>query len=116
MFSLDSVGAGDGTGILLVGGSEPQNEWLTALALAASIEQGAGGAIYPYMELAASDQACFFDEGVTAVDVQTLGAHAATHTEADTIDTILPEDLATSGGIVWATVRALALGIEDQYL
>jgi hypothetical protein len=116
VFSLDSVGAGDGSGILLVGGEEPQNGWLADLVQAASLEQGATGIVYPYAEIAASDQACFFDEGVTAVDVQSLGPHAAAHTEADTIDTILPEDLATSGGMVWATVRALALGIEDQYL
>ncbi len=118
MISVDMVGAGNGTGLDLFGTADQQNGWLAQLMSAAGAE-----ADLPYTPsvaaaLLASDHACFAYAGVTAVlaSTSTVDDHLYYHTPQDTYDTILPQNLDAAASLTWVTLRALAMGEEQDYL
>jgi hypothetical protein len=116
MFSVDMVGAGDGTGLLLFGGNEPQNLWITELMSSHAASEGLPWSVYPMPVSLNSDHACFHAAGVPSVLALSLGAHPTYHTPADTLGGILLEDLESSLGLMWAVLEPLALGSEGALL
>jgi len=116
MLSIDMVGAGDGTGLILYGSDYEPFAWLTDLATAASDDAGLSYDVWPGPTVMASDHACFAWLGIPAVLVSTLGPHAYYHTPEDTIDNILIDDLEAAARILWSTLEPLAMGEEDLYL
>jgi Zn-dependent M28 family amino/carboxypeptidase len=116
MFSLDMVGAGDGTGLILYGTTKSRLAWLADLMEGASAEAGLPYAVVRADALDLSDHVYFYYAGVPAVFGFTIGDHDGYHTPADTIDHIRLEDLTASSAMMWATLVPLALGTEADYL
>jgi hypothetical protein len=114
-FAVDMVGAGDGSGVEVIGGSQPAYRWLMDVMQGAVTAQGLGVLVQPSGPLDASDHACFAAAGVTGVLVSTLGPHADYHTLRDTIDTISKKDIDTAARVMWATLEPLALGSEASF-
>jgi hypothetical protein len=115
-FAIDMVGAGDATGLALFGGTEPENEWLVDVIRESARRKRINHYIYPVFPLAASDHACFADEGVPALLAGTFGPHSTYHTPADTLDGILVEDLEVAASLMWALLEPLAKGTEQNLL
>jgi len=116
MFSLDMVGAGDGSGVALYGATETANAWLADLMDAAAAEAGLAYVVERSMPLPLSDHAPYVGARVPAVMATTLGPHSTYHTPADTIDGILADDLLAGAELMWAELVPLALGTESSYL
>jgi hypothetical protein len=116
MFSLDMVGAGDGTGLALYGTTAASLRWLATLMEAAAAEAGLSYVVARQVPIDLSDHATFAAAGAPAVMATTLGPHATYHTAADTVDGILPEDLVAAAELMWVELVPLALGTESAYL
>jgi hypothetical protein len=115
-FAIDMVGAGDATGLTLFGGTLPENEWLVDLMRESARRKRIDHYIYPVFPIAASDHACFADQGVPALLAGTFGPHGTYHTPADTIDGILTDDLEVAATLMWALLEPLAKGTEQNLL
>jgi hypothetical protein len=111
------VGAGDGTGVEIVGGTEAPNAWLVPLMQGAAADEGIGlevlAAAAP--EEPVSDDHYFGEHGIPAVQIRTIGGHYLHHTPDDTIETVFAEDLEAGACLARAALTALAQGEEDQY-
>jgi len=116
MFSVDMVGAGDGSGLKLWGTEDDQDAWLLQLTERAAAEIDLPYGAESGEELLASDHACFSYAGATAVLAETRGEHAYYHTPADTSDTIDPEDLHAAAALLWVDLYALAMGDEQRFV
>lgn len=117
MFSVDMVGAGDGSGLVLYGAEEADPDaWLLQLMERAATDSNLPYSAVPGEETTASDHACFSFAGATAVLALSQGDHLYYHTPQDTADTINPDDLQASASLLWVTLHALATGNEDEYL
>jgi hypothetical protein len=115
MFSLDMVGAGDGTGLILFGAQQASNRWIVDLLDGAA---QAGGLTYEAIAAEAlpqSDHACFAQAGVAAVLALTNGTHDLYHTPADTADTLAVADLEAAVRLMWAGLQPLARGEEEAF-
>lgn len=115
MFSIDMVGAGNGTGVYMWGGNYGPFEWLLWVMQGATADAGLSYSVLPADMADNSDQACFAYAGVTAVMIDSIGPHATYHTPADNIGNILIDDLQVAAEILWATVEVLAMGLESLY-
>ncbi len=114
-YSVDMVGSGNGTGVMVSGGIVSENSWLVDVMSGSAEDKG-----YDYLVNAGaatqnSDHACFAQAGVPAVMVATLGEHGYYHTPQDTIDKILVDDLAAAAYLMWALLEPVAMGMEDLY-
>jgi Zn-dependent M28 family amino/carboxypeptidase len=116
MFSLDMVGAGNGTGLALYGTTERGNAWIAELMDAAATEAGLSYRVAVADPLELSDHVCFSYAGVPNAFASTLGPHSYYHTPADTVETIPLEDVQAAAELMWATLVPLARGTEDSYL
>ncbi|HUT76126.1 MAG TPA: M28 family peptidase, partial [Polyangia bacterium] len=108
-------GAGSGIGLGVYGATLPANAWLAQVMDGYADELGLGFTVAAVAPLDASDHVCFSQAGVPAVMFSTLGNHEYYHTPADTIDTILLEDLEAAVWLSWAGLYPVAMGIEDLY-
>lgn len=115
MFSVDMVGAGDGSGLVLYGAKDSSLAWLSDLMSAAAESKSLDAVVIPEDPVPNSDHACFAQAGVPAVMALSAGPHASYHTPQDTIDTIVDADLETSARLLWATIEPLATGTEKQF-
>jgi len=115
-FSIDMVGAGDGSGVYVHGGYSTGNAWIPELMAGSAAARGIAPVVSAAQALDASDHVCFEQAGVPAVLITSRGPHAYYHTPEDTIDTILEEDLEASAWLMWAVLEPLAMGTEAQYL
>ncbi|MBI4917493.1 MAG: M20/M25/M40 family metallo-hydrolase [Acidobacteria bacterium] len=115
MFSLDMVGAGDGTGLILYGATESRLRWLADLMEGASAEAGLTYEVQRADPWDVSDHACFYYAGAPAVFAFTAGAHDGYHTPEDGIGHIRVDDLQVAAELMWATLLPLAMGTEDGY-
>lgn len=116
MVSIDMVGAGDGSGLIVFGGSTAGQSWVVDLMQGSATAQGLTYSVVAADPNESSDHACFVYAFVPAVHVLTLGPHDYYHTPGDTIDTILTSDLEAASLLMWALLEPLVLGIEDIYL
>jgi hypothetical protein len=118
VINLDLVGAGDGTGVDLVGGAAPENAWLFDLMVGAAADEELSYEVLasPPLEEPAADDATFGAAGIPAVQVSTIGGHYLHHTPDDTIATISSDDLEAAACVTRAALTHLAQGTEDQYL
>jgi hypothetical protein len=112
MFSVDMVGAGDGSGLILYGATVPAFAWLAELMEASAVKNALNYDLELLEPLGASDDVCFQQAGVPALLALTRGEHGYYHTPQDTIDTILEEDLEAAARLLWVTLQPLALGEE----
>ncbi len=115
-YSIDMVGAGDGSGLAVFGGTVPEHRWLVNVMNGYAHELGLEKYGLGLPPLDASDHVCFAYSGVPAVLLSTLGPHGYYHTPQDTIDTILPQDLEVAVNLSWAGIYPIAMGIEHLYL
>jgi Zn-dependent M28 family amino/carboxypeptidase len=116
-FSVDMVGAGDGTGLLLYNGTTPRASGLAAAVQNAAAARGMPSSVTPREPLDASDHVPFDRAGIPAVLALSRGDepafHAHYHTPSDTPDTLDRRDLETSTRVLWAALQRLAFGEAD---
>jgi Zn-dependent M28 family amino/carboxypeptidase len=110
MFSVDMVGAGDGSGLILYGGNVPEYAWLADLMSASQQKAGLAYTLDLQSPMNASDDACFMQAGVPSLLALTRGPHTDYHTPKDTIDTILEADLEAAARLLWVTLQPLSQG------
>lgn len=116
MFSIDMVGLGDGSGVVLFGANNQSFAWLGDVMRTGMGDLGYEGTATVGPILDASDHYCFALAGVPAVLVSSSGAHATYHTPQDTADAIDPSVLEVSARAMWGAMKVLALGEEKTYL
>ena len=118
MLSLDMVGSGDGSGILLFGGAQSNDLWLSSVIAGATADAGLPYAVTNTDPSDASDHRCFAQAGVSALLVLTgpdLAHHAWYHTPEDTADKVTPADLEAAVRTIWAGLQVLSRGAEGSY-
>jgi hypothetical protein len=119
-FSVDMVGAGNGTGVSLYGATDANNAWLMDVMEGSAADMGIDGTVQPMVPIETlgygSDNVPFGYLGVPNVLVETLGDHLYYHTPADTLDTIDIDDVDMAAKLVFAALEPLAAGTEDAYL
>lgn len=114
-WSIDMVGAGDGTGLALYGATLSSNRWLADVMNGYATELELDFEVNSAEPIDASDHVCFYYSDVPAILLSTLGTHAYYHTPKDTIDTIKKEDLEAAVWLSWSGIYPVAMGQEDQY-
>jgi aminopeptidase YwaD len=114
MFSVDMVGAGDGSGLILYGATMPEFSWLADLMIQSEQTAGLSYSVDLQGPANASDDACFLQAGVPAMLALTRGPHGYYHTPEDTIDTIHEADLEAAARLLWVTLQPLAQGASKS--
>jgi hypothetical protein len=119
-YSVDMVGVGDGSGVMLYGTTETQNSWLLEVMQGSAAEMGYGWAAEAAVPIDTlgygSDNLPFDYLGVPNAYTETLGDHLYYHTPADTIDTITVADLEAAASMMYAGLKPLVEGTEETYL
>ena len=124
-YSVDMVGAGDGSGLVLYGaldydGAENDNSWLGEVMAHSAAAIGLEWEVTPASGpgSSGSDDGWFSASGVPAVwAISGLEeTHPSYHTPADTIDGISLDTLEMSASMMYAGVKPLVEGTEEQYL
>lgn len=115
-WSIDMVGAGDGSGLAVYGATLSSNRWLADVMSGYADKLELDLEINNAQPLDASDHVCFYYAGVPAVLLSTLGTHSYYHTVNDTIETINKSDLEAAVWLSWSGIFPIAMGIEDDYL
>ncbi|HEY3357138.1 MAG TPA: M20/M25/M40 family metallo-hydrolase [Polyangia bacterium] len=111
MFSVDMVGAGDGSGLHLHPSYvSPPIDWVLAVLQNAAVADGLPYQVTQEPFIDASDHACFAFAGIPAMLVNTPGAHAGYHSPADRADHVTPEDLGAAARVLWTGLAPLARG------
>jgi hypothetical protein len=118
-FSVDMVGAGNGTGLYLYGSKDWINAWIADLMAGAAHSKGLKHTVQVAAALNASDHACFARDYIPAVLALSLRYpedHLYYHTSRDTPDTINQDDLKSSVELMWAALVPLAEGNEGYFI
>ena len=115
MFSLDMVGAGDATGLVVYGSTDRSLGWLADLVEGASAAAGLAYDVLRADPWDVSDHACYYYAGAPAVFATTIGAHLGYHTPEDGIGHIRTDDLGAAAEMMWATLVPLAMGTEGDF-
>ncbi|HUT76757.1 MAG TPA: M28 family peptidase [Polyangia bacterium] len=125
-FSVDMVGAGEDTNLVLYGAEAVANAWLGQVMEGSAAEMGFGWAVTPEAVVEYSDHYPFADPGNYGVAADPIPAvcamsgvletHPYYHTVADTIDEIGITHLEMSASMMWAGIKPLVEGTEEQYL
>jgi Zn-dependent M28 family amino/carboxypeptidase len=117
LYNFDMVGGGDGSGILLFGGDDSVNRWLTDLMINASDEAGLDHVIQLVPQKLASDHAPFVGKGIPVCwGFARPDPHPGYHTPDDDMSRINPQSLRAVTELFWAALRPLAMGEEGNYL
>jgi hypothetical protein len=115
-YNFDMVGSGDGTGILLFGGSDTANKWLTDLLVNAAKAKGYTHVIEMVPQKLATDHAPFAKKGIsTCWGFARPDPHPGYHTPADDIGTIKMQTLRAVSQLFWGAIRPLAMGEEATF-
>jgi Zn-dependent M28 family amino/carboxypeptidase len=112
-FTLDMVGDGNGTGLLLYDGNETVNKWLSDILVNAALDQGLPFAAEPTgAPPGSSDHVCFADKGIPIVIASTpeFEDHEFYHTPEDDIETLDKKNLDAAASLIWAGLVPLSLG------
>jgi hypothetical protein len=127
-YSVDMVGAGDDTTLVLYGAMDPDAPgnpypdqsfpWLSEVMAGSAADMGFEWSVAPGEPIAASDHWPFAYHGVPAVCAMSglLETHPYYHTAADTIETIGITNLEMSASMMWAGLKPLVEGTEEIYL
>jgi hypothetical protein len=117
-FSVDMVGAGNGTGLYIFGATDFDKAWIADLIAEAAYRKGLEFGVEKTQPSGASDHACFAQEGVAAVMAFALtdADHLYYHTLDDKIDTLSMTTLKAAIELMWAGLEPMALGTEKDYL
>ena len=113
MVSVDMVGAGDASGLVIHGGSSGPGRGIYSLMRSEAASAGLDLDITPEEPSGRSDHACFADNGVPAVLATTAGPHPDYHQQSDEIDGIDPDDLGAAASLLWAWLQAAADGADE---
>lgn len=116
VYNFDMVGSGDGTGILLFGGNDTANKWLTDLLVNAAKAKGYTHVIEMVPQKLATDHAPFAKKGIsTCWGFARPDPHPGYHTPADDISTIKMQTLRAVSQLFWGALRPLAMGEEGAF-
>ena len=117
VYNFDMVGGGDGTGVLLFGGDDDENRWLTDLMISAADAAGLTHVIELVPQKLASDHAPFVEIGIPICwGFARPDPHPGYHSPDDDIGNIKIDSLRAVSELFWAALRPLAMGEEDQFL
>ena len=113
MYNFDMVGSGDGTGVLLFGGNDPANRWMTDLMISAAKLDKLTHVIQVVPQKLASDHAPFVAKGIPITwGFSRPDPHPGYHLPGDNIGTIKLQTLKAVSELFWASLRRLAMGEE----
>jgi hypothetical protein len=116
MYNFDMVGAGDSSGVLLFGGTDSRNAWLTELMRGAATAAGLSHVIQTVPQKLASDHAPFVGKGIPICwGFARPDPHPGYHTPDDDITNVRPASLKAVGELFWAALRPLAMGEEGRF-
>jgi hypothetical protein len=116
VYNFDMVGSGDGTGVLLFGGNDTANKWLTDLLVNAAKAKGYTHVIEMVPQKLATDHAPFAKKGIsTCWGFARPDPHPGYHTPADDITTIKMQTLRAVSELFWGALRPLAMGEETAF-
>jgi len=118
MYSIDMVGAGQDTNLVLYGAVDDANAWLAQVMEGSAAEMGYTWAVTPGEVSEWSDHYPFAYAGVPAVCAMSglLETHDYYHTPADTSDSIGLSHLEMSASMMYAGLKPLVEGTEEIYL
>jgi hypothetical protein len=116
VYNFDMVGGGDGSGILLFGGEDDENRWLTELMRNAAEAEGLNHAIQIVPQKLASDHAPFVERGIPVCwGFARPDPHPGYHTPDDDMSRINMQSLRAVSELFWAALRPLAMGEESTF-
>jgi hypothetical protein len=117
-FSVDMVGAGSESTLVLYGATDDQNAWLAQVMQGSAPEMGYDWSVSEGAGLGASDDYPFSYVGIPAVCAMSgvLALHPYYHTPNDTPANILPGALEMSASMMWAGLKPIIEGTEELYL
>nr|ANY58058.1 Peptidase M28 [uncultured bacterium] len=116
VYNFDMVGGGDGSGILLFGGDDQQNRWLTDLMVNAAEAEGLEHVIELVPQKLASDHAPFVQRGIPICwGFARPDPHPGYHQPEDDMSRIKLESLRAVSELFWAALRPLSLGDEQAF-
>ncbi len=117
VYNFDMVGAGDGTGVLLFGGDDEVNRWLTDLMINAADQAGLTHVIELVPQKLASDHAPFVEVGIPICwGFSRPDPHPGYHSPDDDIGNIKLDSLQAVSELFWAALRPLAMAEESNFL
>lgn len=115
-YNFDMVGGGDGSGVLLFGGNDVQNRWLTELMINAAEDAKLTHVIQLVPQKLASDHAPFVERGIPICwGFSRPDPHPGYHSPHDDMSRIKLKSLQAVSELFWAALRPLAMGEEGKF-
>lgn len=115
-YNFDMVGGGDGSGVLLFGGNDQKNRWLTDLMINAADDAGLEHVIQLVPQKLASDHAPFVERGIPICwGFSRPDPHPGYHSPQDDMSRIKLQSLRAVSELFWAALRPLAMGEEGDF-
>ncbi len=116
-YNFDMVGGGDGSGVLLFGGNDEANRWLTDLMINAAKAAGLPHVIQLVPQKLASDHAPFVQAGIPICwGFSRPDPHPGYHSPDDDISHVKLQSLQAVSELFWAALRPLAMGEEGAFM
>jgi hypothetical protein len=117
-FSVDMVGAGEDTNLVLYGAVDDANAWLAQVMAGSAADMGFDWGVIPGEVMYASDHAPFAMWGIPAVCAMSgaLETHPYYHTPDDTAANSGPSYVGMSASMMYAGLKPLVEGTEGIYL
>jgi Zn-dependent M28 family amino/carboxypeptidase len=113
VYNFDMVGGGDGSGVLLFGGEDADNLWLTTLMRNAAERDGLTHEIQIVPQKLASDHAPFVERGIPICwGFARPDPHPGYHTPQDDMTGIKLQSLRAVSELFWAALKPLAMAEE----
>jgi hypothetical protein len=117
VYNFDMVGSGDGSGVLLFGGDDDENRWLTDLMMNAKEAAGLTHVIQLVPQKLASDHAPFVERGIPVCwGFSRPDPHPGYHSPQDDMSRIKLQSLRAVSELFWAALKPLAMGEEAPLL
>jgi Zn-dependent M28 family amino/carboxypeptidase len=117
-YSVDMVGAGEDTNLVLYGAVDDANAWLGQVMAGSAADMGFEWDVTPGEVMYASDHAPFAMWGIPAVCAMSgaLETHPYYHTPADTVANSGASYVGMSASMMYAGLKPLVEGTEEVYL
>jgi Zn-dependent M28 family amino/carboxypeptidase len=116
-YNFDMVGSGDGSGVLLFGGDDPANRWLTDLMMNAKEAAALTHVIQLVPQKLASDHAPFVGRGIPVCwGFSRPDPHPGYHSPEDDMSRIKLQSLRAVSELFWGSLKPLAMGEEKALL
>jgi hypothetical protein len=113
MYNFDMVGAGDSSGVLVFGGDDSNNKWITELLRKSAMKDGLDYVIQVVPQKLATDHAAFIRAGIPATfNFSRPDPHPGYHTPDDDINNVKVASLKMVAELYWSSLRRVAMGEE----